>query len=46
VSLVGYLAYPLAGVVGMTKGALTALITPPVVGAVWYLVHRIRRSME
>ena len=46
VSLVGYLAYPLAEVVGMTKGALTALITLPVVGAVWYLVHRIRRSME
>ena len=46
VSLVGYLAYPLAEVVGMTKGALSALITLPVVGAVWYLVHRIRRSME
>jgi uncharacterized membrane-anchored protein len=46
VSLVGYLFYPLAEVVGMTKGALTALITLPVVGAVWYLVHRIRRSME
>ncbi len=46
VSLVGYLAYPLAELVGMTKGALTALITLPVVGAVWYLVHRIRRSME
>jgi uncharacterized membrane-anchored protein len=46
VSLVGYLAYPLAEIVGMTKGALTALITLPVVGAVWYLVHRIRRSME
>jgi uncharacterized membrane-anchored protein len=46
VSLVGYLAYPLAELVGMTKGALTALITLPVVGAVWYLVHRVRRSME
>jgi uncharacterized membrane-anchored protein len=46
VSLVGYLAYPLVEFLGMTKGALTGLITLPVVGAVWYLVHRIRRSME
>jgi uncharacterized membrane-anchored protein len=46
VSLVGYLAYPLAEIFGMTKGSLTALITLPVVGAVWYLVQRIRKSME
>ncbi len=46
VSLVGYLLYPLASVIHMSKGLLTSLITLPVVLAVWMIVHRIRRKME
>jgi uncharacterized membrane-anchored protein len=45
VSLVGYLLYPLAGAVGMSKGLLTALAVPPVVLAVWLGLRRIRRSV-
>jgi uncharacterized membrane-anchored protein len=46
VSLVGYLVYPLADTIGVTKGTLTALVTLPVVGAVWYMIRRIREKME
>ncbi|MBY6090182.1 DUF3422 family protein [Maritimibacter alkaliphilus] len=42
VSLVGYLAYPLAEVIGLSKGMLTALAVPPVVLAVWLVVRGIR----
>ena len=45
VSLVGYLLYPLAGAVGMSKGLLTALAVPPVVLAAWLGLRRIRRSV-
>ena len=45
VSLVGYLLYPLAGAVGMSKGLLTALAVPPVVLVVWLGLRRIRRSV-
>jgi len=46
VSLVGYLVYPLADTIGVAKGTLTALVTLPVVGAVWYMIRRIREKME
>ena len=46
VSLAGYLLYPLAGALGLSKGLLTAMITLPVVALVWWVVHRIRASME
>ncbi len=46
VSLVGHVIYPLADMVQVTKGMLTAAITLPVVLAVWYLVRRIRAKME
>ncbi len=46
VSLAGYLVYPLTETLQMSKGMLTAMITLPVVGAVWYLIHRIREKME
>ena len=46
VSLAGYLLYPLAGVLGVGKGVLTAVITVPVVGAVWWMVRRIRARMH
>ncbi|WP_306153443.1 DUF3422 family protein [Roseovarius sp. MMSF_3281] len=46
VSLVGYLLYPLAAMLGMSKGMITALVTLPVVAVVWWVIHRIREKME
>ncbi|MGB8622836.1 MAG: DUF3422 domain-containing protein [Paracoccaceae bacterium] len=46
VSLVGYMAYPLAEPTGLGKGMLTAIITPPVVLVVWLLIRRIRRRIH
>ncbi len=45
VSLVSYLLYPLTSA-GISKGTLTALVTLPVILAVWIGVHRIRRRFE
>ena len=46
VSLAGYMLYPLAGPLDLSKGMLMALATPPVVGAVWWMVRRIRKRMD
>ena len=46
VSLAAYLLYPAASATGLSKGTLTAAITLPVVGLVWWLVRRIRRKIE
>jgi uncharacterized membrane-anchored protein len=46
VSLVGYLLYPLAENSGASKGALTAAITLPVVGFVWWAIRRLRAKVE
>ncbi|WP_299148748.1 DUF3422 domain-containing protein [uncultured Tateyamaria sp.] len=46
VSLAGYLLYPLEGPTGLSKNLLTALVTVPVVLGVWWLVRRLRRSVE
>ena len=46
VSLVGYLLYPVQEATGLSKGMLTALITLPVVGLVWWLIRRLRRGLE
>ncbi|MFO7770633.1 DUF3422 domain-containing protein [Roseovarius gahaiensis] len=46
VSLVGYLLYPMAAPLEVSKGMLTAMATPPVVAAVWWMVHRIRKRMH
>src|SRR6056297_406893 len=46
VSLAGYLLYPLADMLGITKGAITALVTIPVVLLVWLAVRRIRKVVE
>ncbi|MDG1738580.1 MAG: DUF3422 domain-containing protein [Paracoccaceae bacterium] len=46
VSLVGYLLYPVAGVLGMSKGMLLAAATIPVVLLVWLAIHRIREKFE
>jgi len=46
VSLAGYLLYPLAGPLGVSKGMITAAVTLPVVAAVWWLVRRIRAKIH
>jgi uncharacterized membrane-anchored protein len=45
VSLASYLLYPVTEVTGVSKGILTALVTLPVVGLVWWMVRRIRRRI-
>ena len=46
VSLAGYLLYPLAGRFGIDKGVLLALVTVPVVLAVWLMVRRLRKHLD
>jgi len=46
VSLTGYLLYPLADVLGVSKGWITAGVTLPVVGLVWWAIRRLRKGME
>ncbi|WP_377513076.1 DUF3422 family protein [Octadecabacter sp. R77987] len=46
VNLVAYMAYPLASALDLSKGMLTALVTPLVIGAVWWGVRRIRKAMH
>jgi uncharacterized membrane-anchored protein len=46
VSLGGYLLYPLAEAFGLSTGAMTAIITLPVVGAVWWMVRKLRKSLH
>jgi uncharacterized membrane-anchored protein len=46
VSLAGYLLYPLAEALEISKGMLTAAVTLPVVLAVWWMVRRLRRHLS
>ena len=46
VSLAGYLLYPLAKGMGISKGMLLAGVTLPVVALVWWMVHNIRKKMH
>lgn len=46
VSLVSYGLYPLANVLDLSKGTLTAAVTVPVVGLVWLAVRRIRKKFH
>ena len=46
VSLAGYLLYPVGELLGVSKGLLTAGITLPVVGAVWWMVRRLRKHFD
>lgn len=45
VSLVSYLFYPLAETLSVSKGMITAVLTLPVVVAVWMMVRQIRKKM-
>ena len=46
VSLASYLVYPVSEPLGLSKGILTAMITLPVVGIVWWFLRRMRRDSE
>jgi len=46
VNLAAYLAYPVTEPLGMSKGLATALLTPPVVGAVWLMIRRLRNAID
>ncbi len=46
VSLAGYLAYPAAQMLQISKGMVLAGLTLPVVAAVWWMVRRIRARMH
>ncbi|WP_294606680.1 DUF3422 family protein [uncultured Roseovarius sp.] len=46
VSLAGYLLYPLTGVLGLSKGMITAAVTLPVIALVWWMVQRIRNKLH
>ncbi len=45
-NLVAYLIYPLSEPTGLSKGMLTAILTPVVIGVVWLVIRRIRRAVE
>jgi uncharacterized membrane-anchored protein len=46
VSLAGYLLYPVAEATDVSKGMVTAAVTLPVVGVVWWMVQRIRNKIH
>jgi len=46
VSLGGYMLYPAAGPLGVSKGVLTAILTPVVIFAVFLMVRRLRKHLE
>ncbi|MCV2863673.1 DUF3422 family protein [Albidovulum sediminicola] len=46
VNLAAYAAYPISEPLGISKGMMTAALTPAVMVLVWLLVRRIRRSMH
>nr|WP_175582131.1 DUF3422 domain-containing protein [Phaeobacter sp. HF9A] len=46
VSLASYALYPLGKMLDLSKGMLTAMITPLVIGAVFLAVRRIRNSLH
>lgn len=46
VNLATYMLAPFGAELGLSKVIITALATPLVIGLVWLLIRRIRRSME
>ena len=45
VSLAGYLFYPMAGVLGISKSMLIAGLTVPVIALVWFMIRRIKSRL-
>lgn len=46
VNLAGYLVYPVTEPAGLSKGMVTAGLTPLVIFAVWLMVRRLRKHMD
>ncbi len=46
VNLAAYVAYPMTEPLGLSKGLVTALLTPAVMLLVWMLIRRIRKRMH
>ncbi|MBL4917140.1 DUF3422 family protein [Szabonella alba] len=46
VNLAAYLVWPLTDPLGLSKGMTMAALTPLVIGAVWLMVRRIRKSFH
>jgi uncharacterized membrane-anchored protein len=46
VNLAAYAAYPLTEPLGISKGMTTAILTPAVILAVWWMVRGIRKAMH
>ncbi|MEX0285696.1 MAG: DUF3422 family protein, partial [Paracoccaceae bacterium] len=46
VSLAGYVLYPLAGPLGVSKELMTAIVALPVVAGVWWAIGRIRKRLD
>lgn len=46
VSLMAYAVYPVAEAVNVSKGTLTALLIPPVMLIVWWLVRRVQKNLH
>lgn len=46
VSLASYALYPLTKALDISKGTLTAVVTVPVIGLVWWLVQRVKKSLH
>lgn len=46
VNLAAYAAYPVAEPLGLSKGLMTAFLTPAVILLVWLLIRRIRKGMH
>jgi uncharacterized membrane-anchored protein len=45
-NLLAYLVYPLSDPLGISRGVITAVLVPLVVGGVWLALRRIRRAVE
>jgi uncharacterized membrane-anchored protein len=46
VSLMAYAVYPVAEAMNISKGILTALLIPPVMLLVWWLVRRVQKQLH
>ncbi len=46
VSLAGYLLYPVADTLGVSRGVLTAGVTLPVIAVVWLAVRQVRKRLH
>lgn len=45
VSLFGYILFPLGEPLGVSKGAITAAVTLPIILGVWWMVRRLRKKI-